>query len=95
MGNPRDFSHAIPHSYPWLSDIEDIPRLIGPGVRLKIARLAPGSPHYLMTTRVELFSMEWLLETFGGGDYYVRAFEGRRYVQSFRLYVDPTVPPKG
>jgi hypothetical protein len=76
-------------------DIEDIADRIGPHVRLKIARTGPGGGRYLTTVRAEYFSLDWLMESFGGGDYHVRAFDGRQYVQSFRIYLDPTVPPKG
>ena len=58
-------------------------------VHFKITRLAPGLPHYIMTIRAEDFSLEWMRDALGGGDYYVRAFDGRQYVQSFRLYMDP------
>jgi hypothetical protein len=47
-----------------------------------------------MTDRAGTFSLEEMLTNFGGGDYYIRVFDGRRYVQAFRLALDYTVPPR-
>lgn len=88
-GEVRGFSH-VSHSDP--GAIEDVAMVCGGHVRLKITRLTPGAPHYIMTVRADEFSLQWTLDTFGGGDYYVRAFDGRRYIQSFRLSMDTTVP---
>jgi hypothetical protein len=61
---------------------------------MKIARYTPKALKYLATVRAGMFSLEDLLTRFGGGDYYIRAFDGRRYVQAFRVALDPTVPPR-
>ena len=88
-------SHRFPH-FPRVSDIEEIPDAIGPHVRLKVARLSvTGAPRYLTTIYAGEFSLEWMLDRFGGGDYHVRAFVGRRYLQSFTVFLDPCVPPIG
>jgi len=94
-GKKGVFSHKNPPFYPWVSDVEEVALRIGPGARIKITRLAPGTPHYLTTVYAQDFSLQWLLDTFGGGDYYARVFDGARYVQSFKLYLDPSVPSRG
>ena len=92
-GKQGDDSHPFP-PYPWISDFEDVERVVGPHARLKIARCTPKGLKYLATVRASLFSLEEMLTHFGGGDYYVRAFEGKRYVQAFHVAMDPTVPSR-
>lgn len=92
-GKQGDDSHGFPQ-YPWISDVEDVERVVGPHVRLKIARCTPNGLKYLATVRAGLFSLQDMLTRFGGGEYYVRAFDGRRYVQAFRVAMDPTVPSR-
>lgn len=88
-------SHQFPR-FPHVGDIEEIADRIGPHVRLKIGRVgAAGPPTYLGTMRADEFSLEAMLDTFGGGEYRVRAFDGRRYIRSFTVYLDMCVPPRG
>jgi hypothetical protein len=92
-GKEGDNSHAFPR-FPWIRDVEDVARVVGPHARLKIARFTSKGLRYLATDRAGQFSLDDMLTRFGGGDYYIRAFDGRRYVQAFRVALDYTVPPR-
>lgn len=96
-GKYPPFSHKGASPYRWLTamEIEDAATVWGPRIRFKVTRLEPPPPHYLFTLRAKEFYLQDLLDSFGGGTYYVRAFDGRSYVQSFRLYLDTTTPSKG
>jgi len=59
---------------------------------MKIARFMTNGLKYLATIRADLFSLEDVLDRFGGGEYYIRVFDGARYVQSFRIAMDPSIP---
>ncbi len=66
---------------------------------LKIARFTPwgkGSDIAMgrSSWRAGMFSLEDMLTRFGGGDYYIRVFDGSRYVQTFSVSLDYTVPAR-
>ena len=77
-----------------LRDLDEVEDIIGPHARLKIGRRVESgtNPRYLGTMRAAMFSLEAMLDAYGGGDYQVRVFDGARYVRSFDVSLDYTVP---
>jgi hypothetical protein len=91
-GNPPPQFPPISHFH----DPEDVEYVIGPHARLKIARRETSgeNPRYLATVRAEDCTLDRMLDEFGGGDYQIHVFDGARYVTSFNVSLDPTVPAR-
>jgi hypothetical protein len=78
-------------------EIEQLLSEIGSGARVRIQRVNPetGVPAHVGEIPADGFSLETLMDTFGGGRYHLRVFVGKdqkggRIVQE----IDPAIPPK-
>lgn len=75
-------------------ELESILDEIGSESRVKVWQVTDGKTSYAGEMSGAEFSLETLLDTFGGGDKTLAIYQGRQRVTTVKVSLDPTVPPK-
>ena len=75
-------------------ELESILDEIGSESRIKVWQVSDGKSSYAGEMSGAEFSLETLLDTFGGGDKTLAIYQGRQRMTTVKVSLDPTVPPK-
>jgi hypothetical protein len=75
-------------------ELDDILEEIGSESRIKVWHIADGKAQYAGELNGDGFSLEVLLDVFGGGDKTLKVYQGMKLVDTVRVSLDATVPAK-
>lgn len=75
-------------------ELEDILLELGGDTRVKVYHIVEGRPVYAGEVPAEGFTLDTLLDAFGGGDKALTFFQGKEKKDTARVSLDPTVPIK-
>lgn len=74
-------------------ELDELIEAIGTDGRLTVWHIVDGKAVFAGNMSLDGFSLQSLLETFGGGDKSLVFYQGRQKVDTFRVSLDPSVPP--
>lgn len=75
-------------------ELEDILAEIGTDARLKVWQSIDGKSSYAGDMSADGFTLDALLDAFGGGDKTIVIMQGKTRVDKFTVSLDPSIPPK-
>lgn len=75
-------------------ELEEIIDEIGNESRVRIWQITDGKPSFAGEMGGEGFTLDALLDAYGGGDKALAIYQGRVCVSRVRVSLDPTIPPK-
>lgn len=75
-------------------ELEDILEEVGTSARIKVWQTVDGKTSYAGEISGADFSLETLLDTFGGGDKTLAIYQGKTKRTTLKVSLDPTVPVK-
>lgn len=76
------------------SELEEILDEVGTSSRIKVWQIADGKSSYAGEMSGADFSLDTLLDTYGGGDKTLAIYQGRERRYTLKVSLDPTIPPK-
>lgn len=74
-------------------ELDELIEAIGTDGRLTVWHIIDGRAVYAGNMSLDGFSLQAVLETYGGGDKSLVFYQGKQKVDTFRVSLDPTVPP--
>lgn len=75
-------------------ELEDILSELGSDARVKVWQLIDGKSSYAGDMSADGFTLDGLLEAFGGGDKRLVIMQGKTRVETVAVSLDPSIPPK-
>ena len=75
-------------------ELEDILEDLGTDSRIRVWQIQDGKSSYAGEISAEGFTLDSLLETFGGGEKSLAIVQGKRVVEKTKVFLDPSVPAK-
>ena len=77
-------------------DIDDVLAQVGAGAEVRILRVNPdtGNPAIAGKVKAEDFSLDLLMEHYGGGSYILKVFDGKELVGKVPYEVDASIPAR-
>ena len=75
-------------------ELEEVLDQIGTDGRVRVWNIIEGKPEYAGEMAMEGFSLETLMDVFGGGEKTLAFYQGRERVDSVRVALDRSVPPR-
>lgn len=77
-------------------DIDDVLAQVGSGATVRILRINPetGSPALAGTIKAEDFTLDVLMEIYGGGRYLLKVYDGKDLVDKIPYEVDSAIPAR-
>lgn len=74
-------------------ELDELIEAIGTDGRLTVWHIIDGKAVFAGNMTLDGFSLQTLLETFGGGDKSLVFYQGKQKVDTFRVSLDPSIPP--
>lgn len=75
-------------------ELEDLLQELGSDGRIRVWHVVDGKPSYAGEMSLDGFSLDAVLEIYGGGDKSLVFYQGREKRDTLRVSLDPSIPPK-
>jgi hypothetical protein len=75
-------------------ELEDVLNELGTDGRITVYHVVEGKASFAGTMTMDGFNLEALLETYGGGDKSLVFYQGKNKVDTIRVSLDPSIPPR-
>lgn len=91
---PDGFAPLSPTEERRERELEDILSELGSDARVKVWQIIDGKASYAGDMSADGFTLDALLEAFGGGDKSLVIMQGKTRVEKVTVSLDPSIPPK-
>jgi hypothetical protein len=96
---PAEFPGAEPTVSPATAErrereLEEILEEVGTDSRIRVYHVIDGRPSFAGEMAVADFSLDTLLDAFGGGEKTLKIFQGKRHIETSKAWLDPNIPPR-